>query len=384
MLSFKKLSTPALTLLLAAALLPGASFAKEAKAKGGAAKQAAKQQAKPAAEEKAKVEPKEQPKEQVKEQPKEQAKEQPKEQVKEEAKLKAAPDTPLVRVNGAAITRLDVDRAVKVMLAQNGIEQPLPPESMKEAEEAALEQLTSAELLYQEASKSTVKDLDKQIADKIAQNRKKFKTDAEFEEALKSIDMTMKDMQDFTRKDIVINNFIETKLVAKASATEVEAKKFYDENMNEYFKRPESVRASHILVGVKDDATADDRKKAKEKAEAIAKRIKAGEDFAAVAKSESSCPSSAQGGDLGFFARGEMVPAFEEAAFALKTGETTGVVETKFGYHIIKLTDKQAAATEKFENVKAKIEEFLKKQKVQQELFTLMDQLKKSAKIEKL
>ncbi|HBA89521.1 MAG TPA: peptidylprolyl isomerase [Geobacter sp.] len=347
MFCFNKMSTPAIALLLMATLLPVASFAKDSGAKGAA-------------------------KEQSKEQSKEQAKDQ----------VKPAASQTVVRINGTAITRLDVDRAVKVMLAQNQIEQPLPPESMKEAESAALEQLTSAEILYQEASKLAIKDLDKQIAEKVAQNRSKFKSDAEFEEALKGIDMTAKDLHDFTRKDIVINNFIQTQFASKATATEAEAKKFYDDNMEQYFKKPEVARASHILIGIDEKATAEERKKAKEKAEALLKRIKGGEDFAAIAKSDSSCPSASQGGDLGVFGRGQMVPPFEDAAFGLKPGEVSGVVETQFGYHIIKLVDKQASSAEKFENVKDKITEFLKKEKMQKELSAFIDQLRKTAKIE--
>ncbi|WP_224982566.1 peptidylprolyl isomerase [Geomonas agri] len=289
----------------------------------------------------------------------------------------------VLHVNNSVITKLDLDRALKVMLAQSQVNQPLTPEAQKEAEAAVLDQLTSVELLYQEANKLEIPDLDKQVNDKVAQNRAKFKTDQEFIDALKSVDMTMQDMQDFTRKDIVINNFIEQKFTAKAAATDAEAKKFYEDNKDQYFKQPEAVRASHILVSADGKATPEERKRAKEKAEALLKRVKAGEDFAAVAKAESSCPSASQGGDLGAFGRGEMVPAFDKAAFALKVGEVSGVVESEFGYHIIKVTDKQEAGAEKFENVKDKIADFLKKQKVQQEVTSLVEQLKKTAKIEK-
>lgn len=289
----------------------------------------------------------------------------------------------VLRVNGSVITKLDLDRALKVMLAQSQVKQPLAPQAQKEAETAVLDQLTSVELLYQEARKLDIPDLDKQINEKVSQNRSKFKTEEEFTDALRSIDMTMQDMQDFTRKDIVINNFIEQKFTAKAAATDAEAKKFYEENSDRYFKVPEMVRASHILVGADEKASAEERKRAKEKAEALLKRVKAGEDFAAVAKAESSCPSASQGGDLGSFGHGEMVPAFEKTAFGMKPGEVSGVVESEFGYHIIKVTEKQETGAEKFENVKDKIAEFLKKQKVQQEVSSYVEELKKTAKIEK-
>jgi peptidyl-prolyl cis-trans isomerase C len=321
-------------------------------------------------------------KETAKEQPAKEAGKEQKDAAKEQPKA-AANDT-MVRVNGTPITRLEMDRAVKVMLAQNQIQQPLAPELMKQAQEAALEQLTSAELLYQEASKVEIKDLDKQIADKVAQNRAKFATEAEFDKALKSVDMTQKDLQDFTRKDLVISSFIETQYASKVTVSDAEAKKFYDDNLEKYFKKPESARASHILIGSDEKATPEERKKAKEKAEALLKKVKAGEDFAALAKSDSTCPSSSQGGDLGSFGRGQMVPAFEKAAFALKPGEVSDVIETQFGYHIIKLTEKQEASTEKFETVKPKINEYLKREKTQKSIVELVEKLKTTAKIEKL
>lgn len=346
MLSFRKIVTPALAALLMVTLPAWSALAEEAASKPPVKEQQAKEQP-------------------VTEQP------------------KGSPSDPMVRVNGTAITRLEVDRAVKVMLAQNQVQQPLPPEIMKQAQDAALEQLASAELLYQEASKLELKDLDKQIAEKVAQNRAKFGSDAEFEKALKSVDMTPKDMQDFTRKDIIISNFVETRFAAKATVTDAEARKFYDENQEKYFKKPESARASHILIGSDEKASPEDRKKAKEKAEALLKRVKGGEDFAAIAKSDSTCPSSTQGGDLGSFGRGQMVPAFEKATFALKIGEISDVVETQFGYHIIKLTERQEATADKFEDVKVKIIEFLKREKVQKGLTEFIEQLRKTAKIEK-
>ena len=320
----------------------------------------------------------------VKEQPAQPSKEQSAKEQSAKEQPKGSPSDPMARVNGTVITRTELDRAVKVMLSQNQVTQALAPEQMKLAQGAALDQLTSAELLYQEASKFDIKDLDKQIADKLAQNRAKFGSEAEFETALKGVDMTPKDLKDFTRKDIVISNFVERQFADTYKITDAEAQKFYDDNLEKYFKKPESARASHILIGSDEKASPEDRKRAKEKAEALLKRVKAGEDFAALAKSDSTCPSASQGGDLGSFGRGQMVPAFETAAFALKPGEVSGVVETQFGYHIIKLTEKQEASTEKFENVKGKILEFLKREKTQKGVAELIEKLRGTAKIDRL
>ncbi len=289
----------------------------------------------------------------------------------------------MAKVNGVAITREELDRAVKILLAQSKIQQPVSAEIMKRAETAALNQLVASELLYQAGMKMENKDLDKKVQEQMAQKKKQFSSNAEYEKILKETGLTEKELTALMRKEIVINNVLEKEVVAKVKVTDEEVKKFYDDNKDK-FKTEESVRASHILIGVNEKASAEDKKKAKEKAESIRKRILAGEDFAAVAKKESTCPSASQGGNLGSFTKGQMVPEFEKAAFALKPGEVSEVVETKFGYHIIKLQDKKKAGTVSFDEAKKNIAEYLKAQKIQKGVSEYLDKLRKEAKIEML
>lgn len=291
------------------------------------------------------------------------------------------PAAVVVKVNGVAITRAEVDRAKKVLMSQNRMTQPVTPDIAQKVEEAAVSQLIAKELLYQAGRKQEIKDLDKQIQERVSQSKARFPSQEEYLKTLKSMDMTEKDVETFAREDLVINNLIEKDVVAKTTVSDEEAKKFYNDNIDK-FKRDETVKASHILIKVEPNASADDKKKAKEKAEAILKQVKGGADFAEVAKKESGCPSAPQGGDLGFFGKGQMVPPFEKAAFAMKPGEVSDVVETQFGYHIIKLTDKRPAETVKFEETKDRIVQFLKQQKVQEGINEYVENLKKAAKIE--
>lgn len=297
------------------------------------------------------------------------------EAAKPAAAAKTSPADPVVKVNGKVITRGEVDRAMKVISAQNRMGQQ--PES------AVVDQLVSAELLYQAGVKLGVTDLDKQVTTKVAESKAKFPDNAAFENALKSANLTQKELEDLIRRDIIISNLVDKEIASKTTVSEADAKKFYDENIDK-FKQGDSIRASHILCGVDPKATDADKKKAKEKAEALLKEVKAGKDFAELAKNNSTCPSKAQGGDLGFFGKGQMVPAFENAAFALKPGEVSNVVETQFGYHIIKVTDKKAAGVTKFEDVKDKIQAYLKNTKIQKGVLDYVAQLKEKAKIEKL
>ena len=163
--------------------------------------------------------------------------------VQSKGQLESSLSGAVARVNGTPITRKEVDRVVKVMLAQSQMRQPVPADVVRQAEADALEQLISAELLYQEASKLELKDLDQRIAETVAQKKGKYTTDAEFEKALKTVDMTPKDLQDFTRKDIVINNFIENRYSPRIAVSDAEARKFYDENAEKFFKKPETATA---------------------------------------------------------------------------------------------------------------------------------------------
>jgi peptidyl-prolyl cis-trans isomerase C len=289
---------------------------------------------------------------------------------------------PVARVNGVAISAIELKRASKVMLAgQRGM---VPSaEQQKEFEKQALTQLVSAELLYQAAQKLEIKDLEKQVDDKMAQGKAKFTKTEDFTKAMKEMDMEEKDLRDYTRRDLIITNFIEKTIVPTVKVSEEDARKFYDQNPDK-FTRPETVKASHILLGVDEKATAEEKKAAREKAEKLRKELAGGADFAALAKGNSTCPSSQQGGDLGYFGKGQMVPAFEKAAFALKPGEISDVVETQFGYHIIKLTEKKAAEKVEFKEARPRIEEYLQNQKIVAAVSAYLEEARKSAKIEML
>jgi peptidyl-prolyl cis-trans isomerase C len=288
----------------------------------------------------------------------------------------------VARVNGTDIRMIDLRRAQKVILSSRpGV--TVPPGQQKDFDQQALTQLVSAELLYQAGQKLAVKDLDKKIDDKLAQSKARFSNGEDFVKALKAMEMNENDLRDFTRRDMVISNFIEQTIAAKITVSDEEIKKFYDLNQDK-FTRPETARASHILCGVDAKASAEEKKKAREKAEKLRKDLAGGADFATLARENSTCPSSKQGGDLGYFGKGQMVPAFEQAAFALKPGEISDVVETQFGYHIIKLIEKKGAETVAFKGVRPSIEEYLKGQKVKAAVNEYLAEMRKSARIEML
>ncbi len=293
----------------------------------------------------------------------------------------ANPTEVILTVNGVAVTRAELDRATQALLAQSRMPAPTDPEQKKKIEESAKNQLISAEVLFQTAKKEELPDLDKKVQAKFDEGKSRFPANEDFEKALKENGLTVQELKDLLRRDIVISSYVEKQVTSKITVTAEQTKKFYDENSDK-FKKPEAVHASHILIGVDPKATAEEKLKAKQKADELLKQVKGGADFAELAKKDSTCPSGKNGGDLGEFGRGQMVRPFEEAAFALKQGETSGVVETQFGYHIIKSTGKSDGGTTPFDQVKGKIEEYLKGMEVQKQVMAKVEELKKSAKVE--
>ncbi len=195
--------------------------------------------------------------------------------------------------------------------------------------------------------------------------------------------MSLDQLKSDAQIDMSITKMIDAEVATLPGPSDADAREFYDKNPDK-FKQDESVRASHILFRLDEKATDADKKKVLALAESVLKQAKNGGDFAELAKKHSADGSAAQGGDLNFFSRGQMVPAFEEAAFALQPGQISDIVTTQFGYHIIKVTERKPATTVAFEEVRDRIREFLTQQRKQEHAQAFIDGLKKKAKIEVL
>ena len=189
------------------------------------------------------------------------------------------------------------------------------------------------------------------------------------------------------QKMAALQAYIEKDVISKIVISDADIKAYYDKN-SARFTEPadpaDAIRASHILIAAKADASKEELAKAEAKAKAlIAELNKAPETFAAVAARESACPSKAQGGSLGAFRSGEMVPEFEKAAGALKIGTISQApVKTSFGYHIIRREALATAKTIPFDQVKPMIANMLKGEKTQQAIQALLEQEEKAGKVE--
>lgn len=192
----------------------------------------------------------------------------------------------------------------------------------------------------------------------------------------------IKNQLQFFSDNFLANEYLKREIAQKITVSDDEVKQYYDSHKDE-FKTQEMVKARHILVRVENAASEDEKKKAKDKAEMYLKKIKDGEDFAKMAAEVSDDPGSkAKGGDLGFFPKGRMVKSFEDAAFALKPGETSGIVETQFGFHIIKVEDKKEPTIESFDAVKERIKQKLAQDRTRKELTDFIDKAMKDSKTE--
>jgi len=287
-------------------------------------------------------------------------------------------------VNGVVITRAHYDKEFKVHLdrvTRQG--RPVSDDQLAELKKDVLDGLVEREVLYQESQKAGIKIPDQKVNDQMAGIKKRFPNEEEFKKALASMGLTQEEVRTQIQRGLSIRELIDQKVAYKIVVTDEETKAYYDGNP-QLFKQPAEVKASHILIKV--EPTADDAAKAaaRKKIEDIRQKLTDGGDFAELAKEYSEGPSGPQGGELGFFRRGQMVKPFEDAAFSMKANEISAPVETRFGYHLIKVNDKKPEQTLAYADVKDKIAQRLKQEKVEKAAKVYVENLKKAAKIEKL
>jgi peptidyl-prolyl cis-trans isomerase C len=295
------------------------------------------------------------------------------------------PKAAVAKVNGVVITQGEYDRNWKFFLQRSGIPVNHADKSgqVNEFRVQVLDRLVDEELLYQAAKDQKLVATAEAVQAELDKARTQFPTPEAFAEALVKNELTEDGLRALFTRNLSIQGYVEGHIGKSVTVSDAEVHDFYASNKGT-FETPEQVRARHILVGVAAGDDAAVRAEKRKKAEGLLEQLKGGADFAELAKTGSECPSAPEGGDLGFFERGRMAPAFEEAAFALKPGELSGVVETEFGYHIIKLEERKAAGLVPEEEVAPKIREFLTAQKTEAAVEEKLKQLRAAAKIEKL
>jgi peptidyl-prolyl cis-trans isomerase C len=202
------------------------------------------------------------------------------------------------------------------------------------------------------------------------------------DQMLAPVGLTRDDFRNAVRRDLTIRTYVEQKITPAIAVSETDSRAFYDQNP-QMFGGQDSVRVQHIILLAQAMDTDQQKKDRQARIEMIRQRALDGDDFAALAREYSQDNSAPQGGDLGFFTRGSMVKPFEDAAFSLKKGQISPVVETQFGVHVIKCTDKRPARAITYSDAKDRIDLMLKQQQLATELRTRLQKSKDAAIIKR-
>jgi peptidyl-prolyl cis-trans isomerase C len=295
-----------------------------------------------------------------------------------------APSKPVnvAEVNGKPIPYKDFERKLEIFKQQVMRGQPgqLPKALMERAKDQVVNQMISEELLYQESVKQKIKLEDGFVDKQLKSLKERFGDDKKFRKTLERMQLTEGQLKEQMTHQALIREFINKEVVSKIELSKEDAKKYYLANKAKFYQ-PERVRAQHILIKVETGADEQKKAEARKKLEAVKKRVLAGEDFGKLAKEVSEGPSNVREGDLGYFTRDAMVKPFADAAFKLAPNEVSDIVETQFGYHLIKVLDHQAGKEPSFEEVEPRVMAILRNEKIQQKMEPYLLKLRQKAKI---
>ncbi len=292
-------------------------------------------------------------------------------------------DKVVVSVDSTEITEQEVVQEIEALAQQMGGQIPANQKNKvnQMLYDQAVERLISFSLLMNVAEEKDIKIEKEDVDAKIEELKERVEEQgANFEQILAQQGMTEKALRERIREqdDLLVEKVAKTMVKEPAPPTEEEMKQFYEKQGPSF---PEQVRASHIILSFPQDKELSEAEKSKmkEQLQELKKKIEAGAiTFAEAARQHSQGPSSSRGGDLNFFQREQMVKPFSDAAFAAKKGEITDIVETKFGYHLIKVTDQMKT----FEDYKEKIRDYLSAKMFNDAVKEYVESLKKDAKIE--
>lgn len=276
------------------------------------------------------------------------------------------PDKVVIAVGEEIVTSKEFEASLRRLLSS--AVDVIPEEDLRELKKNLLNQIVEEMIILEEAGRRDLSVTENELKAEVGSIEGDYE-DEEFKAAILERYSDMETWRAEIRKKLLIKKTIEQAVNATIEVSKDELKEYYKDNKADY-DMPEQVRALMIVV-------ADEKA-----AETARTRLAAGEDFSALAREVSSGPEASEGGDLGFFARGDMPPEFEDAVFKLSKGETSGVVKSNYGYHIFKLLKKKAERKLAFSDVKDKIAEKLTRVKAEQEYGAWMRALKDKASID--
>ena len=230
-----------------------------------------------------------------------------------------------------------------------------------------LDQMIDRKLMAQEAKAAGVSIPDTLVTNVLDQFVRQFGGEQQVDQMLAPMGLTRDDFRNAIQRDLTIRKYVDEKITSSIVVADADIRAFYDQNPD-MFAGQDSVRVSHIILLSHEGDVEQSKKDRRAQMESIRTRAVSGENFAELARQFSQDNVAQQGGDLGYFPRGMMVKPFEDAAFALKKGQISDIVETQFGLHLIKCVDKKSARPVPFEEAKARIDMMLKQRQLSTEL----------------
>ena len=286
-------------------------------------------------------------------------------------------------VDGVKLTTKALDKEVEEKLVP--LKGQIPPESMGQAKaeirQGIMDDFVLRTLLKKEISRQKITAGDQEIGDILKAMKANLPAGVTLEDLLKKNNIDPAKIREEITLNIQINKLILAELGGKVTISDKEIADFYQKNKGN-FTKPETVHARHLLIATEEGEAEKSKAGKKAKAEDLRKQLLAGADFAVLAKKHSDCPSKEKGGDLGSFARGQMVKPFEDAAFSQSKDTIGPVVMTDFGFHIIQVLEHEASQVMPLDaEIKKKITPFLEQQKQQGAFEGLVKRLKAKANI---
>ena len=291
----------------------------------------------------------------------------------------------VITVDGEPVSQeliqFEVERLVRFH-AQHGMSHEQIRAQLKEIVAAATEQAIGQMLLMKDASRLDFKIDDAEIDAQVEGIKQQIGGAEKFDKALAERKVSLSQFREQLRRGKKVEKLLAKVTEGVSDPTEAEIAQHFKEHAAEY-EKSERVLAQHILI-TPDGETQTSKDEAMAKILAIRRKIvEEGADFSDQAQIHSCCPSGKEGGSLGWFGRGMMVPEFDKAVFAMKDGEISDVVETQFGYHIIKKTAHEDAAPAEFNEVREQIRDFLRHEKRGQAVAAYVNELKAKAEIKR-
>lgn len=284
-----------------------------------------------------------------------------------------------VEIAGEAVS-FELDRLVRFYMS-HGMGMDEVKANLPKLEEKALEQAIGAKLLLERSMQLDIPvsaaDIDAEVAKVVTQ----VGGDENYKKALAAQGISEADFRKELEKGARVNKLVEQACSEVPEPTEDEVTEFYNAHAAEFVK-PKQVLCQHILVKVAENDLPEAKSAAFEKIREIRERIVAGGDFAEEAKKHSDCPSGAEGGSLGWFGRGMMVPEFDHCAFEMKKGEVSDIVTTQFGYHIIYKADEQGGEEQTLVDVHDQIKDLLRHEARGRAMDQFVAELRANATIE--